>query len=337
MIISKFARNADNTDYELVASRIYATRGVEGAIFQVSYNLHQMGPVVPSRRTGHILVFGDYYMSVKNDDGAIVDQSIDYGYIVFDSDLNFVKWDETSGAFVSSETFDMSYFRAASGRPYNGAVAYWADTNAQYLSLVAIQQNTNATNGLYYVDPHDNLVPITFSSGPYADAGIDYLPLGGSLLSVDSNALFSAYAPRLVMSGVEADSELGKAGVVKIFNGARMFYITMTPTDEEPGCTFTYRRNQTITQTQFNGSRISDNNYLFLHGKWSSAYGETELFLYRNGYIYSSDGKSVRSLSLPLALTHISPQRGMYARGYHLQFAPCGGYTNPTGAVLLDM
>ena len=341
MIISKFKRNADNTDYELVASRVYATRGVDGAIFQWpprwDIDFHYVGPVVPSRRSGHILVFGNYYMSVKNDEGAIVNQSIGYGYIVFDSDLNFVKWDETAGAFVSSETFDMSYFHAVSGRPYDGAVAYWADTNAQYLSLVAIQQSTNATNGLYYVDPHDNLVPITFSSGPYANAGIDYLPLGGSLLSVDSTALFSTYAPRLVMSGVEADDEHGKAIVVKIFNGARMFYITMTKTDEAPGCTFTYRLANTITQTQFNGSRIWDNDYLFLHGKWIGSYGETELFLYRNGYIYSSDGKYVRSLTLPLELAQISPQRGTYARGYHLQFAPCGGYTNPTGAVLLDM
>ena len=337
MIISKFKRNADNTDYELVASRVYATRGVDGAIFQWGGGLHYVGPVVPSRRTGHILVFGDYYMSVKNDEGAIVDQSIGYGYIVFDSDLNFVKWDETAGAFVSSETFDTSYFHAVSDRATNGSTAYWSDTNAQYLSLVAVQQATNATNGLYYVDPHDNLVPITFSSGPYANAGIDYLPLGGSLLSVDSTALFSTYAPRLVMSGGESDAESGKAGVVKIFNGARMFYITMTKTDEAPGCTFTYRRDYSISQTKFNGSRISDGNYLFLHGRYVSTYSETQLFLYRNGYIYSSDGKYVRSLTLPLALAHISPQRGMYARSYHLQFAPCGGYTNPTGAVLLDM
>ncbi len=339
MIISKFARNADNTDYELVESRVYATRGVEGAIFQFSGDgsVHYVGPVVPSMRTGHILVFGNYYMSVKNDEGAIVDQSIGYGYIVFDSDLNFVKWDETAGAFVSSETFDMPYFHAVSGRASNGSTAYWAWQDAQYLSLVAIQQATNATNGLYYVDQHDNLVPITFSSGPYADAGIDYLPLGGSLLSVDSTALFSTYAPRLVMSGLESDAERGKAASVKIFNGARMFYITMTLTDEEPGCTFTYRNAYAITQTQFNGSRISYGNYLFLHGKWTGKYGETELFLYRNGYIYSSDGKYVKSLTLPLALAKISPQRGMHARNYHLQFAPCGDYTNPTGAVLLDM
>lgn len=337
MIISKFKRNADNTDYELVASRVYATRGVDGAIFQWGGGRHYVGPVVPSRRTGHILVFGDYYMSVKNDEGAIVDQSIGYGYIVFDSDLNFVKWDETAGAFVSSETFDTSYFHAVSDRATNGSTAYWAWQNAQHLSLVAVQQATNATNGLYYVDPHDNLVPITFSGGPYADAGVDYLPLGGSLLSVDSTALFSTYAPRLVMSGVESDAERGKAMGVKIFNGARMFYITMTLTDEEPGCTFTYRRNYSISQTQFNGSRISDNNYLFLHGLFTDTYTETQLFLYRNGYIYSSDGKYVRSLTLPLNLAHISPQRGTYARGYHLQFAPCGGYTSPTGAVLLDM
>ena len=337
MIISKFKRNADNTDYELVASRVYATRGVDGAIFQWGGGHHYVGPVVPSRRTGHILVFGDYYMSVKNDEGAIVDQSIGYGYIVFDSDLNFVKWDETAGAFVSSETFDMSYFHAVSGRAGNGITAYWAWQNAQHLSLVAVQQATNATNGLYYVDPHDNLVPITFSGGPYANAGVDYLPLGGSLLSVDSTALFSTYAPLLVMSGVESDDESGKAMGVKIFNGARMFYITMTLTDEEPGCTFTYRRNYSISQTQFNGSRISDNNYLFLHGLFTDTYTETQLFLYRNGYIYSSDGKYVRSLTLPLNLAHISPQRGTYARGYHLQFAPCGGYTSPTGAVLLDM
>lgn len=337
MIISKFKRNADNTDYELVASRVYATRGVDGAIFQWGGGRHYVGPVVPSRRTGHILVFGDYYMSVKNDEGAIVDQSIGYGYIVFDSDLNFVKWDETAGAFVSSETFDMSYFHAVSGRAGNGTTAYWAWQNAKHLSLVAVQQATNATNGLYYVDPHDNLVPITFSGGPYADAGVDYLPLGGSLLSVDSTALFSTYAPRLVMSGLESDAESGKAGVVKIFNGARMFYITMTLTDEEPGCTFTCRSAYAITKTQFNGSRISDGNYLFLHGRYVSTYSETQLFLYRNGYIYSSDGKYVRSLTLPLALAHISPQRGTYARSYHLQFAPCGGYTNPTGAVLLDM
>ena len=337
MIISKFKRNVDNTDYELVASRVYGTRGVEGNIFQGGWGAYYTGPVVPSRRTGHILVFGDYYMSVKNDAGEIVDKVIGNGYIVFDSDLNFVKWDETTESFVSSETFDMSYFHAVSGRPYNGAVAYWADTNAQYLSLVAIQQLTNATNGLYHVDPHDNLVPITFSSGPYADAGVDYLPLGGSLLSVDSNALFSTYAPRLVMSDVESDKERGKAVVVKIFNGARMFYITMIKTDEEPGCTFTYRSNQTITQTQFNGSRISDNKYLFLHGKWSGSYVETELFLYRNGNIYSSDGKYVRSLTLPTSLAQISPQRGMYARDYHLKFAPCGDYKASTGAVLLDM
>ena len=337
MIISKFSRNADNTDYQLVSSRVYATRGIEGAVFQGGWQHHYVGPVVPSRRTGHILVFGLYYGSAKNDEGSIVDQLIGYGYIVFDSDLNFVKWDDDTGAFVSSETFDMSYFHAVSSRATNGSTAYWADGNAQYLSLVAIQQATNATNGLYYVDPHDNLVPIIFSSGPYARAGIDYLPLGGSLLSVDSNALFSTYAPRLVMSGVESDAESGKAIVVKIFNGARMFYITMTKTDEAPGCTFTFRRDYAITQTQFNGSRISDGNYLFLHGRYVSTYSETELFIYRDGYIYSSNGKYVRSLTLPMALAQISPQRGMYARGYHLQFAPCGGFTNPTGAVLLDM
>ena len=296
-----------------------------------------IGPVVPSRRTGHVLVFGDCKVGVKNDEGTIVNQSIGYGYIVFDSDLNFVKWDDDTGAFVSSETFDMSYFHAVSDRATNGITAYWADTDAKYLSLVAIQQATNATNGLYYVDPHDNLVPIIFSSGPYAGAGIDYLPLGGSPLSVDSNALFSTYAPRLVMSGAESDAEQGKAGVVKIFNGARMFYITMTLTDEAPGCTFTFRHAYAITQTQFNGSRISDGNYLVLHGRYVSTYSETELFLYRNGYIYSSDGKYVRSLTLPTPLAQISQQRGMYARSYHLQFAPCGGYTNPTGAVLLDM
>ena len=341
MIISKFARNANNTDYKLVASLVYATRGVEGAIFQRpprgDTDLHYVGPVVPSRRSGHILVFGEYYMSAKNDEGAIVDKYIGYGYIVFDSDLNFVKWDETAGAFVSSETFDMSFFHAVSDRASGGITAYWADQDQQYLSLVAIQQNTNATNGLYYVDPHDNLVPITFSSGPYANAGIDYLPLGGSLLSVDSNALFSTYAPRLVMSGVQSDAESNTVRVVKIFNGARMFYITMTKTDEAPGCTFTYRRDYSISQTQFNGSRISDNNYLFLHGRYVSNYSETQLFIYCNGYIYSSDGKYVRSLTLPLALASISPQRGMYARGYHLQLAPCGDYQSATGALLLDM
>lgn len=340
MIISKFKRNADNTDYELVASRVYATRGVDGAIFQWGNSYLQnfyVGPVVPSRRSGHILVFGNYYMSVKNDEGAIVDKSIGYGYIVFDSDLNFVKWDDDTGAFVSSDTFDMSYFHAVSGRASEGTTAYWAWQEPKYLSLVAVQQATNATNGLYYVDPHDNLVPITFSSGTYANAGIDYLPLGGSLLSVDSDALFNTYAPRLVMSGIEQDSERGKVRVVKIINGARTVYINMTLTDEEPGCTFTVRNDYPLTKTQFNGSRIYNDNYLFLHGRWNSAYSETALLIYYGGYIYSSNGKYVISLSLPLALAHISPQRGMYARSGHVQLAPCGGYTNPTGAVLLNM